>query len=87
MPASTIIGYPLSAFLIDSFGWEFVFYTQGVLVLIWCILWFTIISDTPQKFRWISEAEKNYIVESIGESITSDKVIIFQFNLTKLELS
>jgi len=42
-------------------GWEFVFYIQGSLSLLWCAVWIICVSDTPAEHKFASEAEKNYI--------------------------
>ena len=74
MQIGTIVGYPLAASIINTWGWEAVFYLQGVLTLIWCIAWFLIMSDKPDDFRWVSKIEINYIRSSIGESKQIQKV-------------
>uniref|UniRef100_A0A914D5S8 Major facilitator superfamily (MFS) profile domain-containing protein n=1 Tax=Acrobeloides nanus TaxID=290746 RepID=A0A914D5S8_9BILA len=49
-------------------GWPSIFYILGVFGLLWCILWFCFVADSPQKHRSISEKERNYIVGSLRES-------------------
>ncbi|XP_068204283.1 putative inorganic phosphate cotransporter [Palaemon carinicauda] len=66
--AGTIIAYPMASAIIQSLGWEAVFYIQAGLTLGWCALWFLIVADTPLKSKWISEAEKHYIMSSMGDS-------------------
>ena len=74
MQAGTIVGYPLTAAIIDSLGWEAVFYIQSAMVLGWCLLWFFIITDKPEDFKRITDEEKNYIRKSIGSSKENTKV-------------
>ena len=74
MQIGTIVGYPLAASIINFWGWEAVFYIQGVLTLVWCVAWFLIVTDKPEDFRWIKKAEIDYIKSSIGESKQSQKV-------------
>uniref|UniRef100_A0A914C6I4 Major facilitator superfamily (MFS) profile domain-containing protein n=2 Tax=Acrobeloides nanus TaxID=290746 RepID=A0A914C6I4_9BILA len=49
-------------------GWPSIFYILGAFGLLWCILWFCFVADSPQKHRSISEKERNYIVGSLRES-------------------
>lgn len=49
-------------------GWEYVFYIQGGLSLIWCILWLLFVSDSPSSHKLASSAEKEYIVMSQPKS-------------------
>ncbi|XP_063589198.1 sialin-like [Penaeus indicus] len=67
-PAGTIVAFPVSAFIIETMGWEAVFYLQGTLALLWCIGWYYIVTDSPKDFHWISDDEKEYITSSIGIS-------------------
>lgn len=83
--AGTIIAYPMASAIIESIGWESVFYIQAGLTLGWCALWFLIVSDNPEKSKLISQAEKDYIIESFGESkdrkVREDECVsLFTFN-------
>ncbi|XP_025084632.1 sialin-like [Pomacea canaliculata] len=52
-----------------------IFYLSGLGNLLWVVVWFVVTADTPTKHKWISEAEKNYILRSIGET-PEDKEIL-----------
>ncbi|XP_069991882.1 sialin [Penaeus vannamei] len=67
-PAGTIVAFPVSAFIIETMGWEAVFYLQGTLAILWCVGWYYIVTDSPKDFHWISDEEKQYITTSIGIS-------------------
>ena len=41
-----------SGLIIQLFGWEWVFYLQGGLALLWCLLWVLLVADSPDKHRW-----------------------------------
>ncbi|XP_070568588.1 vesicular glutamate transporter 2.1-like isoform X2 [Ptychodera flava] len=66
--AGAVIGMPLSGFLTDFAGWPSVFYVYGVLGILWSMSWFFFIYETPATHPTITEAERIYIEESIGES-------------------
>ena len=53
-------------------GWGAVFYVHGSLSCIWCFLWLGLVSDTPQKHRFISEEERKLIIESQHTSDSED---------------
>lgn len=53
----TVISLPLSGFLADFLGWEWVFYVQGGLSMIWCILWIFLVYDSPEDHPRISQHE------------------------------
>ena len=41
-----------SGLIIQLAGWEWVFYLQGGLALLWCLLWVLLVADSPDKHRW-----------------------------------
>ncbi|XP_046608975.1 sialin-like isoform X1 [Neodiprion virginianus] len=73
----TAIVYPMCAILINSFGWDSVFYVTSALGIIWCVAWYYLAFDTPQEHPRISVGEKTYILERLGNSVnitTSQKI-------------
>uniref|UniRef100_A0AC34QIG3 Major facilitator superfamily (MFS) profile domain-containing protein n=1 Tax=Panagrolaimus sp. JU765 TaxID=591449 RepID=A0AC34QIG3_9BILA len=60
---------PISSFLCSSeyFGWESIFYFFGSVGLALIILWFIFVSDTPEKNKFITNAEEKYLHETIGQ--------------------
>ncbi|XP_041377316.1 sialin-like [Gigantopelta aegis] len=47
-------------------GWGSIFYITGGGTFLWLCMWVVVVSDSPRKHSTISEAERKYIVESIG---------------------
>ncbi|PSN50732.1 Vesicular glutamate transporter 2 [Blattella germanica] len=70
----TVVSLPLSGILAEYVGWPYIFYFFGALALVWCILWWFIVSETPQGDRKITDAEMEYIRSSIGPSANHIKV-------------
>ncbi|CAH0769333.1 unnamed protein product [Bemisia tabaci] len=62
----TVIVMPLSGFLSEYFDWPSIFYTFGIAALIWCLIWFAWVFETPSEDLFISDLELNYIQDSIG---------------------
>ena len=58
---------PIGGIIIQAFGWRSLFIILGVCSLIGCFLWHLFIYDTPQQAKWISEAEKQYLITTINE--------------------
>uniref|UniRef100_A0A915ETH7 Major facilitator superfamily (MFS) profile domain-containing protein n=1 Tax=Ditylenchus dipsaci TaxID=166011 RepID=A0A915ETH7_9BILA len=54
-------------------GWPSIFYVLGGAGLLWCVLWFVFVADTPQKHKNIAIAEREYIVESLGGTANTSK--------------
>ncbi|XP_013108812.2 sialin [Stomoxys calcitrans] len=66
------ITMPVCGFLISVAGWASVFYVTGVVGLIWSVLWFTLVFETPATHPRISPEERREIEEALGTS-TSKK--------------
>ncbi|XP_018572111.1 sialin [Anoplophora glabripennis] len=65
--------YPICGFIIDRWGWELVFYTCGVMGMLWFFAWGTLVYDSPNEHPRISEKEREYIVASLGQSVATAK--------------
>jgi len=68
----TVLSMLSSGLIIQLAGWEWVFYLQGGLALIWCLLWTIFVEDTPSSHRFISSAEAEYIAASQPKQGKSD---------------
>lgn len=60
------LGGPLSEWLVLMIGWRGLFYSQGAVALVWCILWYFLVTENPSQHPRISLQEKNHITSSIG---------------------
>ncbi|XP_021928322.1 sialin isoform X1 [Zootermopsis nevadensis] len=67
------ITMPVCGFLIASLGWESVFYVTGVVGLVWSIVWFFVVFDSPAQHPRISEEERQFIEKAIGDSTSQGK--------------
>ena len=52
---------PFAVAVITTFGWRFVFYTCGVLGLLWSVLWVLNYRNAPEEQASVSRAELAYI--------------------------
>ena len=67
----TLFTFPLCSMVIDAFGWEASFYVVGCITSVWFILWCLLVFDTPESHPRISVEEKEYITQSLSESVDS----------------
>ena len=70
--AGTVISMPLSGILANSLGWEYIFYIFGALGCVWFVAWTIIVKKCPEDDPFISEEEKNYIVQKLGNQKQSE---------------
>ncbi|VVC32474.1 Major facilitator superfamily,Major facilitator superfamily domain [Cinara cedri] len=68
----TAMTYMVCGYLIESLGWESVFYITGLIGLLWHGLWTYLIYDTPGIHPTISEKERKYIEDSLGNDVVKN---------------
>lgn len=59
----SVISAPAIAFLYIVFGWKMTFILIAGLGLIWVIPWLIINKATPDKHPWLTNKERNYILD------------------------
>jgi MFS family permease len=60
------LAMPLSAWIINVWGWEMVFHVFAFLAPIWVIIWWKFGKDKPQDHPTVSQDELNYIRSDQG---------------------
>ena len=64
--AGTVIAMPSSGLLASAYGWESVFYVFGAIGCVWLVLWMVVVRSGPDKDRFCSDDEREYIQKTIG---------------------
>lgn len=62
----TVFAMPVSGMMAEHLGWSSVFYVFGAVGLIWFVAWWILVKDYPADDPRISQAELEYIQNSIG---------------------
>ena len=70
----TAITMPLASAIINGISWEAVFYIQGSFALVWFAFWVLLVYDNPQKHRFITAEERDFIVDAIGKEGTTKRL-------------
>lgn len=66
--AGAVIAMPLAGILVQYTGWSSVFYLYGSFGLVWYVFWVLVSYESPAAHPTITDEERTYIEESIGES-------------------
>ncbi|XP_026495630.2 uncharacterized transporter slc-17.2-like [Vanessa tameamea] len=69
----TVVTWSLTGPLIENFGWSYAFYVPGIIGVVWCLAWWVLVYDSPVLHPRISAAEKDYILQAIGDKVQSSK--------------
>ena len=64
------LGAPAVAWLIEKLSWRWSFIITGAVGFVWVVVWFALIS-TPEKTRWLPQAEREYILASRDAGLPS----------------
>lgn len=70
----SVVSAPIIALLYIAFGWKMTFVLIAALGLIWVIPWLIINKATPEKHPWLTEKERNYILDTDPEANSSVEV-------------
>lgn len=61
IPLSSVIGAPITSYLVEDFGWRTMFFIISSAGILWAFVWFYFFTDRPQDSRYVSEEEKKLI--------------------------
>ncbi|XP_054264712.1 sialin-like [Macrosteles quadrilineatus] len=72
----TVGAMAVSGAIAQHLNWASIFYILGMIALFWCFLWCFLIHESPLTDPWVSEAEKRYILDSIGPSLKAKRLTV-----------
>ncbi|AKO92914.1 MFS transporter [Priestia filamentosa] len=64
-PATVLWMSIVSGYLLESFGWRWMFILEGFPAVIWAFLWWKLVSDEPKDAKWLSSEEKRDLQEEL----------------------
>ena len=60
-----MVAYPTTAWIIEHFSWEIVFYFNAVLGIVWMGLWLAYATDTPREHSAVRQEELDVIEQGL----------------------
>ncbi|XP_049826833.1 sialin isoform X2 [Aethina tumida] len=69
----TVATWPYLGAVIERYGWNWGFFSNGIIVLLWTVAWVCLVRDTPSDHPWISQSEKQYIEDGLGGNVNNKK--------------
>ncbi len=64
-PATVLWMSIVSGYLLESFGWRWMFILEGFPAVIWAFLWWKLVNDEPKDAGWLSKKEKTDLHEAL----------------------
>ncbi|OIK09279.1 MFS transporter [Bacillus sp. MUM 13] len=64
-PATVLWMSILSGYLLNSFGWRWMFIFEGFPAMIWAFIWWKVVQDDPKDAKWLSSQEKLHLEEEL----------------------
>ncbi|CAH8529536.1 unnamed protein product [Dicrocoelium dendriticum] len=68
-----LIGLPVCAEIEKKWGWGVVFYIYANLGLVWCIFWWRLIDEKPNKDEKLSKTERAYLQANISNRVLNSQ--------------
>ncbi|KAL4708983.1 hypothetical protein ACJJTC_005844 [Scirpophaga incertulas] len=69
----TVLTWSLTGPLMEKFGWASAFYVPAAITIVWCFFWWYLVADTPNDHPRISDEERKYILEALGDKVKKSK--------------
>lgn len=67
LPVASIISSPISGWILTWADWRTLFILEGIPPLLWAVIWWFSIADSPDTAKWISPEEREYLHQKFAE--------------------
>ncbi len=61
IPLSSVIGAPITSYLVADFGWRLMFFIISTSGIIWAAVWYYFFTDRPEDSKYVSAEENKWI--------------------------
>jgi len=63
IPLSSVVGSPITSYLVADFGWRTMFIAISILGILWAIVWYFLFREHPKDSTYVSASENKLIEE------------------------
>lgn len=70
----TAVTYPLVGAITQNVGWRWGFHITSLLFLVYTIIFWIVGGNDPQKHKWVTEYEKDFILTSQMGSVSLSNI-------------
>lgn len=61
IPLSSVIGSPITSYLVADFGWRWMFFIISIAGVLWAAVWYFCFTDRPEDSRFVCPEENKWI--------------------------
>jgi MFS transporter, ACS family, hexuronate transporter len=61
IPLSSVIGAPITSYLVEDYGWRAMFFIISSIGILWAGVWYWLFRDRPQDSPYVNQAELEHI--------------------------
>lgn len=65
----------VSGYLLDGFGWRWMFIIEGLPAILWAFIWWKVVENEPREVEWLTPEEKNALHEQLQLEQTAIKPV------------
>lgn len=73
IPLSSVVGAPITSYLVADFGWRVMFFSISAIGIFWAIAWYLLFRDHPEDSSFVNTQEKNLIAKSRAQEAKARK--------------
>ncbi|HAB98455.1 MAG TPA: MFS transporter [Parachlamydiales bacterium] len=83
IPLSSVVGAPITSYLVADFGWRTMFFIISITGILWAVVWYLCFTDSPKDSPHVNEEEQKIIATpSTLQSEQKQNIIDWRFILT-----
>lgn len=71
----TVVTWSTFGSIIDALDWRCAFYISGIIAIVFAVVWFYVVSESPTNHPRISKEELEFIQSSLGDSVSKAPTI------------
>ncbi len=83
IPLSSVVGAPITSYLVSDFGWRVMFFSISAVGILWAFIWFWLFRDDPKDSPHVSKQELDLIKTNVAKASAQTQAHInWRFILT-----
>jgi sugar phosphate permease len=67
LPAAVVASSPIAGWILGRWNWRVLLVAEGLLPIVWLIVWLALMNDRPSEAAWISAEERGYLEATLAQ--------------------